>query len=188
MNGKKESSPNSTQLGPQEVIPSYRIKNLLVWRANGRVVKKRSKEYWSTVLAIAFLISVILFFAQEYFLIATIFALIFLYYVLSTQAPEEIQYRITNQGIYWGEQKYPWQSLRYFWFDKEDKKTILYLDTQQGFPKRLILPLGSQKEKKARDILEDFLPYHKPKPNFIEKTTDWLVKTFPLDISSSKKK
>jgi len=187
MNNKKNPSQNPVKPELQEVIPSYRIKNLLAWQADGWVAKKRNKEYWSTVLAIAFLISVILFFAQEYFLIATIFALIFLYYVLSTQAPKKIQYKITNQGIYWGEQKYLWQNLRYFWFDKEDSRSTLYLDTQEGFPKRLIFPLGDQKEKKIRDILEDFLPYHKPESNFIEKATDWLVRTFPLDASSKKK-
>lgn len=173
---------------PQEVIPSYRVKTFLAWEAPERIFKPRNKDFWTTILSIALLISIILFFAKEYFLIAVIFALIFLYYVLSTQPPKNISYKITNQGLVWGEQKHPWNSLDYFFIDQEDGQNILYVNTLINFPKRLIMPLGDQDKKEVRKIMEDFLPYHKPEPNFIEKSTDWLAKTFPLDSTSENKK
>jgi len=173
---------------PQEVIPSYRVKTFLTWEAPERIFKPRNKDFWTTILSIALLVSIILFFAKEYFLIATIFALIFLYYILSTQPPKNISYKITNQGVVWGEQKHPWSTLDYFFIDQEDGQNVLYVNTNLGFPKRLIMPLGDQDKKEVREIMEDFLPYHKPEPNFIEKSTDWLAKTFPLDSFDEKKK
>ncbi len=183
---KKETTQSPPS--PQEVIPSYRVKTLLSWEAPERIFKPRNKDFWTTVLSIALLVSIILFFAKEYFLIATIFALIFLYYILSTQPPKNINYKITNQGIVWGEQKHPWNTLNYFFIDQERGQKVLNVNTLINFPKRLIMPLGSQDEKEVRKIMEEFLPYHKPDPNLIEKGTDWLAKTFPLDSSEENKK
>ena len=132
---------------PQEVISSYRIKTFLSWRAPERVFKPRNKEYWTTILSIALLISIILFFAKEYFLIAVIFALIFLYYVLSTRPPVEVDYRITNQGVTWGEQKYAWSVFNYFFISQDGQEKVLNINTTLNFPKRLIMPLGKQDEK-----------------------------------------
>jgi len=185
---KGQTTINQTPPTPQEVIPSYRIKTLLSWQAPERIFKPRNKEFWTTVLSIALLISIILFFAKEYFLIMTIFALIFLYYILSVQPPKNANYKITNQGLVWDERKYTWNILDYFFIDQEDGHNVLNVNTLLNFPKRLIIPLGKQSKKEIRKILEDFLPYHKPEANFIEKSTDWLAKTFPLDSSSVKEK
>ncbi len=172
---------------PQEVIPSYRIKTFLSWQAPERNFKPRNKDFWTTVLSIALLISIILFFAKEYFLIATIFALIFLYYILSTKPPQNTTYKITNQGLVWGEQKYAWNMLNYFFIEEENGQKILNVNTTINFPKRIIMLLGEQGGKEVRKIMEDFLPYHKPEPSFIEKSTAWLAKTFPLEASGEKK-
>jgi len=183
----KNTSAKEDRL-PQEVIPSRRMKTILSWKAPGGVFKKKDKEFWTTILSIAFLISVILFFAKEYFLIATIFALIFLFYVSSINPPQIIKYKITNQGIFWGKTKYEWQSLWRFWFQEKEGQTILDIDTHLAFPKRLTLPLGNQDKKEVRRILEGFIPYEKVGPDFIEKSTRWLAKTFPLESKKVNKK
>jgi hypothetical protein len=185
---KEREKTTQSPPSPQEVIPSYRVKTLLSWKAPERIFKVRSKDFWTTALSIALLISIILFFAKEYFLIATIFALIFFYYVLSTQPPKDISYKITSQGVVWGEQKYPWNILDYFFISEEESQEVLNINTLINFPKRLIMPLGKQGGKEVRKIMEEFLPYHKPDPNLVEKGTNWLAKTFPLDSFEEKKK
>ena len=136
-----------------------RFKEIFSWEAPERTFKKRSKEFWTTLISLVFLISLILFFAKEYFLIATIFALVFLYYVLSTRPPQNIIYKITNQGIFLAEAKYEWPVLRSFWVENYEGQPVLNISTYLNFPKRLILPLGEQDEKTMRQILENFLPY-----------------------------
>ena len=158
-----------------------RFKEIFSWEAPERPFKRRSKEFWTTLLSLVLLISLILFFAKEYFLIATIFALVFLFYILSTRPPQKITYRITNQGIFWGQAKYEWPVLHSFWIEEENGQAILNVATYLNFPKRLILPLGEEDEKVLREILENFLPYEQPEPTFIEKAANWLAKTFPLE-------
>jgi len=184
----QKDAPVKEEQSPQEVISSYRVKTLLAWEAPERVFKKRNKEFWTTILSIALLISIILFFAKEYFLIAAIFALIFLFYVLSTNPPQAIKYKITNQGVFWGKDKYEWELLWRFWFQEKEGQAILNIDTRLNFPKRLILLLGNQDKKEVRQIMEDFIPYEKVGPDFIEKSTRWLAKTFPLEPKETKNK
>jgi len=187
MNQDDATNKTVKELPPKEVIPSHRIKTLLSWEAPERVFKKRNKEFWTTVLSIALLISVILFFAKEYLLIATIFALIFLSYVLSTNPPQTTKYKITNQGVFRGADKYEWRTLWRFWFQEKEGQTILNIDTRLAFPKRLILLLGNQDKKKVRQTLEDFIPYEEVGPDFIEKSAHWLAKTFPLESKEKNK-
>jgi len=91
-----------------------------------------------------------------------------------------MKYKITNQGVFWGKAKYEWGSLWRFWFQEKEGQTILNIDTRLAFPKRLILLLGNQNKKEVRRILKDFIPYEKVGPDFTEKSTRWLAKTFPI--------
>jgi len=169
------------------MVGKIKPQTLLSWEAPERVFKKKNKEFWTTILSVALLVSIILFFAKEYFLIAAIFALIFLFYVLSTNPPQIMKYKITNQGVFWGKAKYEWGSLWRFWFQEKEGQTILNIDTRLAFPKRLILLLGNQNKKEIRQILEDFIPYEKVGPDFIEKSTRWLAKTFPFESKEKSK-
>jgi uncharacterized membrane protein YvbJ len=55
---------------------------LLEWTAAERAYKKRDRDYWVTAVAILILVSVILVFIKEFFLIMALVSLLFLYYVM----------------------------------------------------------------------------------------------------------
>ena len=188
MGQAKKTDQATKKVALRGVAPSQRLETLLAWQAPERVFKQRSKEFWSTILSIIFLISVVLFLAQEYLLIATIFALTFFYYILSTNPPQDIECKITNRGFVWGSQKFKWITLRRFWFTKEDGQNILNIETTLDIPRRLIVLLGKQNPKTVGKILENFLPHEKVAPSFIERATRWLGKTFPLEPETKKEK
>ena len=158
-------------------------KVLFSWEAPSRLQQKRSKEFWTTAVSLAILFSVILFFAKEYFLILAIFSALFAYYAISSQPAEKIKYKITNQGIDWGGQFFDWQTLRCFWFETKEGKTILFVETLLPLPKRLVLIVPKEEKKKIRQLLEKYLSYEKIPPSFLEKASQWLAKTFPLESS-----
>src|SRR3989344_2790499 len=74
------------------------IKTLLNWRSPSRPFKKRSRDYFTTIAAIVFLIGVILLFIKEFLLIGVILALMFVSYVLATVPPEEVEHEISTEG------------------------------------------------------------------------------------------
>jgi len=106
----------SSEASPVEVLPVRQMKILFSWKAPLRPFKRRDREFWTTVIAIIFLVGMILFFVKEWLLIAAMVALAFVYYVLSTVPPEEIEYRITNRGITFADKSYDWDYLWRFGF------------------------------------------------------------------------
>ena len=160
-----------------KVVP---LKVLLEWQAPARPFRKKSKEAVTTIGAIIVLISIILIFLKEWFLIAVIIALAFFFYILSTVKPETVSHQITNKGIVTGNKKYPWEQLLSFWFDKEGGQEILFVDGFERFNFRLILLLNDKKREELRKILADYLPEEKPPETWADKAGSWISRQIPL--------
>lgn len=165
---------------PLEVLPVREIRTLLTWKAPSRPFKKQDKEFWRTVLTIIFLLSVILLFFKEWFLIATIIALAFLYYVLSTVSPEEVEYRLTNQGIRIGEVNYPWEILYRFWFSKKWEQKILNVEGQVGLGGRLMLMIGKQDPEQVKKVIDKYLVHEEAPLTFFDTASGWLSKKLQI--------
>ncbi len=167
---------------PIEVMPVRQMKILFSWKAPIRPFKRRDKDFWTTVLAIIFLLSLILFFVKEWFLIAAIISLAFVYYVLSTVSPEEIEYRITNKGISFEEKSYDWDFLWRFWFSEKYGQKLLNIDTRLSMPGRLSLVIKKEDEPKIKEILEKYLLNEEAPLTFFDKASAWLAKKLPLEL------
>lgn len=181
----KKTSQSSTLKKPKnvpvEVLPVKEIKTFLSWRAPSRPFKKQDREFWTTVLAIVFLISLILLFVKEWLLIATIMALTFVYYVLSTVPPEEVEYRLTNRGVRFAQAEYLWESFYRFWVSEKWGQKILNLEGRAGMGGRLMLMLGNQDEGVVKEIVNKYLLYEEAPPTFFDKASEWLAKKIPIN-------
>lgn len=184
--GNPVPEPQTTEPQPIEVMSVRQLKILFNWKAPLRPFKKRDKEFWTTVLAIIFLLSLILFFVKEWFLIAAIFSLAFLYYVLSTVPPEEIEYRITNKGIAFEDRSYDWEFLWRFWFSDKYEQRLLNIDTRLSLPGRLSFVIKKEDETRIKEILEKYLLNEEAELTFFDKASAWLAKKVPLDLEEKK--
>ena len=177
----EETSPKEKD-SPLEVIPSKELKILYSWRAPARSFKRRDKEFWTTIIAIVILIGLILFFVKEWFLIATIISLTFVYYVLSTVEPEEMEYKISNRGTIYGGQTYPFETISQFWFSEKYGQRVVNLELQGGgLVGRLTILIGKGEERMIKEILLKYLLEEEVKPGFLDKAADWVQKKVPLE-------
>jgi len=173
---------------PIEVIPSKELKVLYTWRAPARPFKRRDKEFWTTIIAIVILVGLILFFVKEWFLIATIISLTFVYYVLSTVEPEEMEYKISNRGIIYGGQTYPFEAISQFWFSEKYGQRVVNFELQGGgLVGRLTILIGKGDEGKIKEILLKYLLEEEVKPSFLDKAADWVQKKVPLESDKTPK-
>ena len=92
---------------------------VLEWKAPSRPFKKRNRQYHTTVITIALLLSLILFFAGQILTIAVVFAVAFLVYVMSTIPPHAVKNKLTTYGIRIEDNLYYWEELGRFWFDEK---------------------------------------------------------------------
>ena len=126
----QKDQPNITQKknnGEREKISQFMIqqpeKLILEWKAPSRPFKKHKKQYYTTIITIALLLGLILFFAGQTLTVAVVLAVAFLSYVMATIPPYTITNSITTYGVKNEEALYTWEELGRFWFEKNMIKT-----------------------------------------------------------------
>jgi hypothetical protein len=165
-------------------IPETKVvETLLSWRAPSRPHRKKNRSFYTTVAILIILIAMISLLAGERMLVAVLFALMFLVYVLNFIEPGEVEYKISTQGVTIENHFYHWQELNSFWFENKDGYSVMHILTQLKFPSMIMMVLGtSTSEESVRKIVARFLPYHEIAPkSAIEKWAEGLQKYFPLE-------
>ncbi|MFA5532324.1 MAG: hypothetical protein WDA13_01885 [Candidatus Shapirobacteria bacterium] len=163
-------------------------KTKIEWEAPERAFQKRDKDFWVTAIAILILVSVILVFVKEFFLIIALVSILFLYYVMSTIEPGNIKYKITNRAIYFGEPNYEWDLLTRFWFKKSLSSEMIHFETKLRFPRQVSLVINKEDKEKIKEIVLKKLPMVEYSPNFIDKLTKWFADRLPLEKKKTEKK
>lgn len=164
--------------------PMEEEKVLIEWKAPERLHRTRSKEFFTTIGAFVFLLSIIALFFKEVLLMVTIWAFAFVSIAMSKTPPATISYSITTRGLKIGNNKYRFSELLRFWIEERLGKAILYIDTFRPFPGRLALILDKSIEAKAKTILVKKIPYDKPESTFVDKAGKWISEKIPLEEPS----
>ncbi len=176
------SAPHLLEPPQNDRHDSEPIQTLLSWRAPARPFRKKDRSYYTTVAILLVLVSLIALLAGERLLIGVLLALGFMIYVLNFIPPEELDYKITDQGITIGDHFYHWQELDSFWISEKDGFKLLNILTHLRFPGMLILPLGEIDLDELKRVCAKFLPFQEIAPkNILDKWSESLQKHFPLE-------
>lgn len=161
---------------------SHQVVTLLSWTAPGRPFQKHQKSYYASILLIMVFLWVILFLLNQFALIMVVTSLVFLVFTFALVPPTNFHYRISSEGITIEDHFYLWQELYDFYFKKRYGQEILHIRTTAFIPGELTLTLGQIDKEHIKSVLLPYLPYREViKPTFVEKSGDWLTKTFPLE-------
>jgi len=173
--GRHENQPHHS--------PSHAdIKTLIAWSAPGRPFKKRTKQFYLSIILIALPLEVLAFLFSQELLMMVIFSVVFLSMVLSSVPPRNFHFRISSEGVMVEDHFFIWEELYDFYFKKINGVDVLNLRTRNFFPGELKLPLEGISREHIRRTLINFLPYREYiKPTFMEKSADWLAVNFPLE-------
>lgn len=114
---------------------------LFEWEAPDRYkFNFNTKTFW-TILAFSLLFVLFLAILEQYYLMASIIALLFFVYVSGTNKPIKVKHRITARGVDTGGKLYEWFMLDNFWFSIKNGQYFLIVETRLRYPKALILLL-----------------------------------------------
>ncbi len=156
-------------------------KTLITWKVSARPYKERNREYFTTIAAMVMLFSIILVFAKEFFLVATIWAFAFVAYALASVEPETVEHEVSTRGIRTGGKFFRWNSLGRFWFHERLGQRMVSIETFLAFPNQLTMLLGEVEEEKLKRLLRKYLLHETPEPGFLDKAGGWLSKKVPLE-------
>jgi len=156
-------------------------RSLLIWRSPERLHKARTKEFYSTIVVLAVLVSVIMFFIEGLMPVFVIWAIVFVVWATTKTPPVEAEHEITTWGIKTGGKLYRYNSMVVFWMEEKWEKTVLRI-ILNVFPGQLVLIINKADEEKIKKILADNqLTMQKPDPSSTDKVVKWLSEKIPLD-------
>ena len=182
--GRQELPAHASHASSEPI--EHEVKTLLSWTAPGRPFQRRSKQYFVSVLMITLLVEIIVFLFGEYLLMLVILSLAFVSCAIAFVPPHDSHYKITTQGIRMQDHFYLWQELYDFYFRKHHDQDILVIRTRVFFPGELSVVLQDIHTDQVKSVLLPFLPFREViQETMMEKSGNWLSKTFPLEKRSS---
>ncbi|MCL5784734.1 MAG: hypothetical protein M1142_05275 [Patescibacteria group bacterium] len=158
------------------------VKTHLSWIAPARPYRKKDRSYYTTIATLVILLILIALLAREILLIGVLLALGFVAYVLGFVPPEDIEYKISDQGVTIGNHFYFWGDLDSFWLSEKEGHGLMHIVTHYHFPAQLILVLGKDNEAEVKKEVAHYLPFHEiPPKSLIDSWAESLQKHFPLE-------
>lgn len=168
-----------TSSSPQPQNPQV----VFSWKAPLRPFKKRSSAVLRFYLAVALLLSLIVFFFGDKILLIPIWALLFLFYVLTITPPPEVENKITRFGVETAGVTLRWEALSHFYFTRRFGFYILTIISNAPYWYRAYLVVTNEEIKnKLINILSQHLIFQeKPQRSFNDKMVDLLSRLIPDD-------
>ena len=154
-------------------------KDVLAWTAPARPFKRRNRQFYVTVIAIAAIVGLILFLVDGFLPVLLIVSVIFLFYVLSTVEPENVDYKITNLGIKIADTpRVDWTLMNRFWFTKRFDSELLVVETV-SFPGRLEMVIKPEDKSELKSSLAKYITFEEAPASSLDKAANWFSQKLP---------
>lgn len=173
-NQSVHATPLPENLNPQIVF---------FWKAPLRPYKKRAKNVLRFYVAIALLLSTIVFFFGDKILLVPIWALLFLFYTLTITPPPIVENKITKFGIETAGVTMRWEILSHFFFTQRFGYEVLTLVTQEPYSLHAYLVVPTlQIKKQVMEILTEHIMFmDQPQITWSDRAINWLSMLIPDD-------
>lgn len=156
-------------------------KILVEWSSPARPYKARTREFYTTILSLAFLLGVILLLLKEFLLIGVIMAFAFLSYVLATHKPDNVTHQVTETGIITDAKLYKWEELTQYWVTKQWDQEVIMIKTTKAIPGLLVLVISPTHKAEILKSLDGKLLNEKPADSFVDRASRYLAEKIPLE-------
>jgi hypothetical protein len=160
------------------VIRKEQEKDLFIWTAPARPFKRRDRKFYMTVVVVAIIVGIVLFLFEGFMPVILIISVLFLFYIMNTVEPDNIEYKITNEGIKIAGRKNKWGGLGRFWFTRRFDSELLIIETST-LPGRLEIVVSSNVKETVRKTLSSYLPEEEIPPAWLDKAANWFSKKLP---------
>ena len=184
---QKESKPSTNKSGDSSTeetfVPADSYKKipeevLFEWKAQARPFEPKGRKFWTTSVSIAVIFGSFLYIIEGAMPVFVIIAFMFLYYVLTTVKPGDVEYKITNFGIRFAEKLTEWPFMLRFWFTQRGNSHLLVVDTV-NLPGRIEMVINPKDKQKISDVMIDYLDEEEASPSGFERAADWFSKKMP---------
>jgi len=165
---------------PTTEIPLSNDTVLLTWEANDRPTKVWSKEFYSSVIVIAFLVSVILYFIEGIMPVLVVCALVFMMWSMNKTEPKKVKYELLPQGLKTVDKLYTFDEMDFFWVENKWGHVVLRINLIEA-PWHIVIVVDPGLESELKNLMSQAVPYQVPVPTWSDKAVKWLGEKMPLE-------
>lgn len=159
---------------PDQVVPKFESEKVLFsWKAPTHAFRKKGREFWVKMVAVVSLLGFIFFIAEGVMPVILLISVLFLFYVLTTNEPETIEYTITNKGINVSDKKNPWEVFTSFSFVSRAGILFLVLNMYQ-LPGKIELIMDEKDKSKVVSLLTKYIPEDESPQGRFDKVSEWV--------------
>ena len=151
---------------------------ILTWLAPSRPFKRRNKDFYVTLIAIAAIVGLIVFLIDGWLPVILIISLVFLFYVMSSVEPEATKHGVTTWGVRVGGDLIDWIDLGRFWFSRRFDNDLLILEANV-LGGRIELVVNPKDKTKIEKVLSRYLIHEEIPPSRLDKASNWFSKKLP---------
>jgi hypothetical protein len=155
-------------------------KVLLEWEAYERPHKVWSKEFYSSIVVIAFLVSVILYFIEGAMPVVVVWALVFMMWAMGRTEPRKIKTTITSWGLRATEKIYRFEEMSAFWFETKWGSRLLRINLV-GAPWHIVTVIDPGKEEEIKNLMLKKVIYQEPAVTWSDRAVKWMGEKIPLE-------
>lgn len=165
---------------PNNERNSFDEKILLEWNAYERPLKKWSKEFYSTVVVMAVLASIIFYSIEGIMPVLVIWSLVFMLWAMSRTEPRTEKYAVSSWGIKTTERTYRFESINQFWFETKWGSRLMRINLAQA-PWHIVLLIDPGKEKQIKQLMLQKTIYQEPPVTWMDRLVKWMGEKLPLE-------
>jgi hypothetical protein len=155
-------------------------KEIMEWESYERPHKVWTKEFYSSVIVIAFLVSVILFFIEGVMPVFVVWALVFMMWAMSRTEPLITKNTLTTWGIRSMNKMYDFPKMTNFWIETKWGTRLLRINLKEA-PWHVVFVISKEVEEKIKVEIGKIVPYSEPEITVMDKMVKWLGEKIPLE-------
>lgn len=155
-------------------------KKLFEWEAYERPHKVWSKEFYSSVVVIAFLVSVILFFIEGLMPVFVVWALVFMMWAMGRTEPKLLKSELTSWGLRSGGRIYEYGRMTSFWMETKWGSRLLRMNLVDA-PWHIVSVILPKDEDKIKEIVSQVVQYREPEETWMDRWVKWFGEKMPLE-------
>ncbi|KKT40496.1 hypothetical protein A3K29_00865 [Candidatus Collierbacteria bacterium RIFOXYB2_FULL_46_14] len=155
-------------------------KILLEFEAYDRPHKVWSKEFYSSVIVIAFLVSIIFYFIEGFMPVLVIWALVFMLWAMAKTEPRLIKTELTSWGLKSQEKTYRFEEMASFWFETKWGTRLMRINLAV-VPWHLVVVLDPNKEDDLKKHMLERVIFQEPAVTWVDRALKWVGEKMPLE-------
>lgn len=155
-------------------------KPLLEFEAYERPHKVWTREFYSSVIVIAFLVSVILYFIEGLMPVVVIWTLVFMLWAMAKTEPRKIKTALTTFGLKSSNKTYRYEEMDSYWLETRLGSRLLRINLSM-VPWHIVTVIDPDKEVEIRKIVGERVLYQEPAVTWLDKAMKWVNEKMPLE-------